>query len=198
VKTAGAKVLLVGLLSDVTNFPSLRRGAELYADRSELAQFGIPVSEDCGASGSENYIYVPAKVVGAYAAARAAQAAGQPAPTLSCADIPGTQDYVLTTADMAALGAQLADMNAHIQDVATENGFAFFDLDPLYGQRQLKAPFSATTLLTSDEPYGSLFSLDGVHPSAAGHRILAREAAKALNVTYHLAVPRGEVVAAQR
>ena len=118
--------------------------------------------------------------------------------TLSCADIPGTQDYVLTTADIDALDVQLADMNAHIRDVAAENGFAFFDLDPLYGQRHLKAPFSATTLLTSDEPYGAFISLDGVHPSAAGHRILAREAAKALNVTYHLAIPRGEVIAAQQ
>ena len=195
VKTAGAKVLLVGLLSDAANFPSLRRGAELDADRSELAQFGILVSEDCGGSGSENHIYVPAKVVGAYAAA---QAAGQPGATLSCADVPGTQDYVLTKADINALGAQLAEMNAHVRDVAAENGFAFFDLDPLYGQRRLKAPFSATTLLTSDEPYGPFISLDGVHPSAAGHRILAREAAKALNTTYHLAIPRGDVIAAQQ
>jgi len=197
VKTAGAKVLLVGLLSDVTNFPSLRRGAELDANRSELARFGILVSEDCGGSASENHIFVPAKVVGAYAAAMAAQAAGQPAPTLSCADIPGTQDYVLTKADIAAVGAQLVEMNAHVREVAAENGFAFFDLDPLYGQRRLKAPFSAATLLTSDEPYGPFISLDGVHPSAAGHRILAREAAKALNVTYHLAIPRSEVVAAR-
>ena len=198
VKTAGAKVLLVGLLSDVTNFPSLRRGAELDADRAELAAFGILVSENCGGSGSENYVYVPAKVVGTYAAAMAARAAGQPAPVLSCADIPGTQDYVLTGADIDALEAQLAEMNAHIRDVAAENGFAFFDLDPLYGQRHLKAPFSAAALLTSDEPYGPYISLDGVHPSAAGHRILAREAAKALNVTYHLAVPRGEAVALRR
>jgi lysophospholipase L1-like esterase len=195
VKTAGAKVLLVGLLSDAANFPSLRRGAELDANRSELAEFGIAVSEDCGERASENLIFVPAKVVGAYAAAIAARAAGQPAVTLSCADIPGTQDFVLTTADIIALEAQLAEMNAHVRDVAAENGFAFFDLDALYGQRRLKAPFSATTLLTSDEPYGPLISLDGVHPTAAGHRILAREAAKALNVTYHLAVPVGEVVA---
>jgi hypothetical protein len=84
VKTTGAKVLLVGLLSDVANFPSLRRGAELDANRSELAQFGILVSDDCGGSASGHFIYVPAKVVGAYAAA---QAAGQPGATLSCADI---------------------------------------------------------------------------------------------------------------
>jgi lysophospholipase L1-like esterase len=193
VKTAGAKVLLVGLLSDASNFPSLRRGAELDANRSELAQFGILVNEDCGGSGSENLIYVPAKVVGTYAAS----IAGQSAVTLSCADIPGTQDYVLTPANVTALEAQLVEMNAHIRDVAAENGFAFFDLDPLYGQRGLKEPFSATTLLTSDEPFGPFISLDGVHPSAAGHQILAREAAKALNVTYHLAISRGEVIAAR-
>jgi lysophospholipase L1-like esterase len=195
VKTTGAKVLLVGLLSDVANFPSLRRGAELDANRSELAQFGILVSDDCGGSASGNFIYVPAKVVGAYAAA---QAAGQPGATLSCADIPGTQDYVLTAADINALDAQLAEMNAHVRDVAAENGFAFFDLDPLYGQRHLKAPFSATALLMSDEPYGAFISLDGVHPSAAGHGIFAREAAKALNVTYHLAIPLGGVIAQQQ
>ena len=75
--------------------PPVVRAVE--ADRSELARFGVLVSEDCGGSGSENHIFVPAKVVGAYAAAMAAQAAGQPAPTLSCADIPGTQDYVRRT-----------------------------------------------------------------------------------------------------
>jgi lysophospholipase L1-like esterase len=194
VKTAGAKVLLVGLLSDPTNFPSLRRGAELDANRSELAHYGIVVSDDCRASGSENLIFVPAKVVGTYAAARAAAAGGQPAAPLSCADVPGTQDYVLTATDIAALTTQLAEMNAHVRSVAAENGFAFFDLDPLYGQRRLKAAFSATTLLESHQPYGPFISLDGVHPSAAGHRILAREAAKALNMTYHLAIARGEAV----
>jgi len=105
---------------------------------------------------------------------------------------------VLTPADINALDAQLAEMNAHVRDVAAENGFAFFDLDPLYGQRHLKPPFSATTLLTSDEPYGPFISLDGVHPSPAGHRIFAREAAKALNVTYHLAIPLGGVIAQQQ
>ena len=197
VKTAGAKVLLVGMLSDARNFPSLRSGAELHADREELAQFGILVSDDCSAGARDNYIYVPAKVVGAYAAARAAQAAGQPGVTLSCADIPGTQDFVLTPADIAAVEAQLSEMNAHIRSVAEENGFAFYDLDPLYGKRDLKSLFSATTLLMSNEPYGPFISLDGVHPSAEGHRILAREAAKALNMTYHLAIPRGIALASR-
>jgi hypothetical protein len=45
---------------------------------------------------------------------------------------------------------------------------------------------------TSDEPYRLYLSLDGVHPSAAGPRIRAHEAAKALNTTCHRALPRGE------
>lgn len=198
VKSAGAQVLLVGLLSDVTNFPSLRKGSELDANRAELAGFGIVVGADCGTTASDNHIFVPAKVIGTYAAAKAAQAAGRPAPILGCADVPGTQDYVLTPADIATLDAQLGAMNTHVRNIAAENGFAFFDLDPLYGQRNLKAPFSASALLTSDEPYGPDISADGVHPSGAGHRILAREAAKALNVTYHLGVSRGTVVARRR
>ena len=196
VATAGARVLIVGMLSDVSNFPSLRTGAELWADREELAGFGVVLSDDCGGSASDNHIYVPAKVVGAYAAALAARAAGAPAPVLSCADVPGAQDFVLTPTDMAAVGAQLAAMDAHIRAVAEERGWAFFDLDPLYGRRDLKAPFSATTLLTSDQPYGPFISLDGVHPSAAGQALLAREAAKALNVTYHLGIERGVADAA--
>jgi lysophospholipase L1-like esterase len=198
VRSSGAKVLLVGMLTRAANFPSLRRGAELDGDRAELAEFGVLVSEDCGGTASGNFIYVPGKVVGAYAAGIAARAAGQPTPVLSCGDVPGTQDYVLTPTDIGALDAQLAEMNAHIRDVAVANGYAFFDLDPLYGRRHLKAPFSATTLLTSDEPFGPYLSLDGVHPSSAGHRILAREAAKALNTTYHLAIERGQVIAARQ
>lgn len=197
VKTAGARVLLVGMLSDAANFPSLRTGAELDAEREALAGFGVRLAEDCGTTASANHVYVPAKVIGAYAAARAAQAGGVPAPVLSCADVPGTQDWVLTSADMAVIGAQLAAMNAHIRATAEENGWAFFDLDPLYGRRDLKAPFSAAALLFSDTPYGPFISLDGVHPSAAGHAILAREAAKALNVTYHLGIERGVAAAAQ-
>jgi lysophospholipase L1-like esterase len=196
VRGANARVLLVGVIHDAENFPSLRRGAELGANRAGLAQFGIVVADDCDHGAQDNFIYVPAKVVGTYAASLAARAAGQIAPTLSCTDIPGTQDYVLTPQDMAAIDAQLATMNAYISDVAESNGFAFFDLDRLYGRKHLKQPFSAETLLMSAEPFGPLISLDGVHPSAEGHRILAREAARALNVTYHLGIGRG--VAAER
>jgi len=52
-----------------------------------------------------------------------------------------------------------------------------------------KAPFSLNTLLTSTTPFGTNFSLDGLHPSAAGATLLAKAAAHALNVTYNLGIP---------
>jgi hypothetical protein len=143
------------------------------------------VSADCGGSGSENLVYVPAKVVGAYSAVRA----GQPSATLSCADVPGTQDYVLTVSDVSTLETQLVAMNTHIRGIAAENGFAFFDLEPLYGQRGLKAPFSATTLLTSDEPFGPFISLDGsIRVRQATISSLAKP--QGVELTY-LAISRG-------
>ena len=190
VKSSNAMVVLVGVITDPRNFPSLRRGAEVYGERSQLSNYAITVSDDCATTAAENYVYVPTKVI-------AALAAGSSGAPLSCSDVPGTQDFVLTPADMDAIAAQLVAMNNYIRQVAQENGFAFFDLDPLYGRQDLKAPFNSVALLTSDTPYGPLISLDGVHPSAAGHHILAREAAKSLNVTYHLGIKRAAMVASE-
>jgi hypothetical protein len=50
-----------------------------------------------------------------------------------------------------------------------------------------KAPFSAITMLTSMQPYGPLISLDGIHPSAEGSRVLAEAAAGALAARYNMA-----------
>jgi lysophospholipase L1-like esterase len=43
--------------------------------------------------------------------------------------------------------------------------------------------------MTSSQPYGPYVSLDGIHPTAAGQRILAEAAARALNETYGFGIP---------
>ena len=78
-----------------------------------------------------------------------------------------------------------------------QKGWAFFELESLSGRSDRKAPYSTATLLTTDEPYGPFISLDGAHPSRAGYQALAREGAKALNVTYHMAIERGNELAAR-
>ena len=96
---------------------------------------------------------------------------------------------MLDANDVAGVNAQLAAMNAVIRDEATKRGFAYFPLGALYEDVVTKAPLNAVTLMTSPQPYGPYISLDGIHPTAEGSRVLADAAAKALNDTYHLGIP---------
>ena len=180
--------VVAGLISDASNFPAFRRGAELWDNRLEFAAFNVAVAPDC--NGSPNLLFVPIRVP--LAVATGAQLAAQhlgPA-TLSCAaGGPTDQDLVLTPTELAAVNAQIQAMNAQIRTEATRRGFAFFELGALYDRIGLKGPFSVNALMTSAAPYGPLISLDGIHPSAAGAAVLAHAAAAALNETYGLGLP---------
>ncbi len=177
--------VLVGL-SDARDIPAMRTGAELWADALEFAAANIAVSSDC--SGSPNWVFLPFKLPPVLLAARAAAAAHLPPVPLSCAASvnPAVQDFILTPAEMGILNGQIQMMTAHIASEATNRGYAFFTLGVLSSP---KAPFSLNTLLTSPTPFGANFSLDGLHPSAAGSAVLAKAAAHALNVTYDLGIP---------
>ncbi len=188
VKSTGAKALLVGLVDDVASFPGVRRGTEIFADSLAFANgVYVNVSSDCAGAGAQNLLFLPLKLPPVLGAAQVAAATGKPRPVLSCADSQGTLDYVLTTADATAVNAQLAAMNAHIQSLATANGYAFYKLQALYGLP--KAPFSIAVFLGSTTPFGPNISLDGVHPSAAGHTILANAAAAAIDAQYRFTIP---------
>jgi len=189
--------VLVGLIDHAINFPAFRTGAELWAARATFSPLYVSVSEDCSVSpGSDNVLFVPVRVPLAAAQGAAAARAGGPPAVLSCANAPATdangvviRDFVLGPSDMAQLDAQFAAMNAIIRAEAEAHGFAYFALGALYDQANTKAPFNAITLLTSPQPYGTLISLDGLHPSAEGARVLAEAAAGALAARYNMAFP---------
>jgi lysophospholipase L1-like esterase len=88
---------------------------------------------------------------------------------------------------MNAINAEMAQINAHIQALATQNGYAYFSLGALYDLP--KPSFSISDVLFSDTPFGQNMSLDGVHPNAQGEGILATAAAQAINARYGLAIP---------
>jgi lysophospholipase L1-like esterase len=175
VSSTGARAVLVGVPNDAAAFPSVRRAREFSDEASALAGLGVRVTADCARS--SNYLYVPGYLL--------TLAANAPA-TATCADIPGAADYVLTADDVAAINAQMARMNAHIQATAAEHGFAYFGFDAVYGLAKPK--FSVADLFFSKTPFGPNMSLDGVHPSAAGQGLLATAAAKAINATYGTAI----------
>jgi hypothetical protein len=187
VKKTGAKVLLVGV-PKTTGFVSIRTGDELYEDRAAFQNFGVIISPDCQAS--PNVIFVPIKVLDAIGAA---QATGT-AQTLSCTDSPGSQDNILTPADIQLIDGVIDGMNNHIGSVAQSNGWAYLDMSAVWAQWVARrGPFSVVQLLGCVRPYGQFTSLDGVHPNVQGYQEMANAAAAVLNATYGFAIPPNPV-----
>jgi hypothetical protein len=176
VKSTGAQAVLVGLPTNAANFPSVRRARDLFNEWRALLPLGITVSFSCYTS--SNSLFIPGYLLTLVASSPT---------TATCADKPGVVDHVLTSSDVTAINARMAQMNAHMQSVASANGWAYFSLSSLYDLP--KAGFRVSDLLFSNKPFGANISLDGVHPSAQGQAILADAAVKAINAKYGLAIP---------
>jgi hypothetical protein len=174
VQSVTKEAVVVGLIDDVASFPAFRRGEEMWASRSAFAQIGVAVNSNC--AGNPNLLFVPVLVPTAAATHALSCAAGGPT----------TQDFILTPAEVGAVNALLAQMNAHIRGEAERRQLAFFALQELYGRSDVKGPFNVFSYaIPNSQPYGPLISLDGVHPTAAGAQILAEAAARALDARYH-------------
>lgn len=182
VGNATKQALLVGLGRDISQLSSLRRGEELWADRAAfLSAFNVEVSANC--DGNQNLLVVPVLVPAAAGNGLGRRAAGLPPFTLSCAAGPSNvQDRILTPAEAEAVNIQLVQMSDHVRAQAIARGYAFTELEVLYGIPKLQ--FSVVALMTSGTPYGRNISLDGLHPSAAGHTIIAEAAMRAIDATY--------------
>lgn len=182
VKTTRARAVLVGLALDIRQFPAIRTGAEIWSQRATFAAFNVTVADNCETS--LNFMFIRGIVPTAIATGAGRAAAGLGPATLSCADIPGQVDYVLTPADVQFLNSLAAQMDAEIQSLAQQNRYAFFRLDVLYAPSKDGVPFSLAAYLGTATPYGPTISLDGVHPNSAGQTILANAAISAINAAY--------------
>jgi len=176
VKSTGAGAVLVGLPNNAANFPSIRRARDLFNQWPYLLGLGISVSFNCYLS--SNYVFVPGYLLSLFA---------KTPTTATCADVPGAADFVLTSSDMTAINSLMAQMNAHIQARASQNGWAYFSLSALYDLP--KPAFKVADVLFSATPFGPNISLDGVHPSAQGQAILATAGAQAINAKYGVSIP---------
>lgn len=183
VRKTTAKAILVSV-PNVSNIVSFRTGDELWQNRAEFQSFGVLINPDC--QGNANLIFVPLKVGTAVATA---QATGT-AQNLSCTDSPGTQDNILTPADVTAITAVVDGMNSFIQSQANANGWAFLDLNAVLAKGMAnRGPYSVAKQLSCTRPYGQFISLDGVHPNVQGYQEMANAAAAALNSAYGFAIP---------
>src|SRR5688572_4445519 len=181
VKETQARAVLVSIRTDLRNFPTIRTGPEIASQRAAFAAYNVSVSSDCDAS--ENFVFVRGKVLTAVATGVAMAPLGRPY-VLSCADIPGTVDYILTPADIQNLNDLGDQMSEEIERQARKHHYAVFSLGELYNTSKDGVPFNLEAFLKSPTPYGPKISLDGVHPNEAGHAVLAAAARKAIIATY--------------
>lgn len=183
VAKVGAKAVLVSA-PRITTLPAFRAASAIWAERAALATYGITVAADCATSANVLNVaaLVPARALTAIATGTAQ--------ALSCADLPGNADFVLTPQDVAALDAAVAEMNAHMRQAADTRGWAFADLDDAFATIAGGAgAYSARAQLTCATPYGAFSSLDGIHPGALGHQLIADAVARAVNAKYGFALP---------
>lgn len=192
VVATGARAMLV-TVPLVSRIPSMRTGAELWANRAEFAAFNVVVNADC--DGSTNLVFTTGMVLTKVAQGQALAAQGQQA-QLSCANqAPGpTPDFILTTADVATIEAVIGAMNAHITSLAEEHDFALVDANAVLQQfLDERPPFSVRQMMGCVFPHGQYMSLDGVHPNGYGYQLVANAAAEALNDHYGFEIPVAQV-----
>jgi lysophospholipase L1-like esterase len=98
--------------------------------------------------------------------------------------------YVLDAAEQAAVTDTVAAYNALISAEADTLGFAYYDPNPaLVALKTSGAVPIFPNLAAPTAPFGTYFSLDGVHPAAAAHVLLANAIIDAVNAKYGTSVP---------
>lgn len=95
--------------------------------------------------------------------------------------------FVLDGGEQDQLAVDIAGYNAVIDSTATANGWAYFDPNPTLAQ--LRSDTTVVPLFPRldqpTKPYGDMISLDGIHPSAATHVLLANLLIDVINTQYH-------------
>ena len=119
----------------------------------------------------------------------AAAAAGSPT-TLDCS----VDNEVVLPAEYKVLRDAVQGYNAYISAQAQQRGWAYVDIDELaaYKADPTKIATFPTLPTGPSQPnvlFGSYFTLDGVHPSAAFHRIFTDSIISAVNRTYGTTIP---------
>ncbi len=181
VKLTGARVVVLSV-PRVAGIYGLYPAAELWSERTALATYGISVNVNCSTSATSVFV---GTLVPFLAAKFISTGVAQP---LSCADVPGVADAVLTPADLTALDGVVTQMNVQIQQIAQTNGWAFADLTRVFPPDVSgRTVYSAADQLSCVNPFGYGMSLDGTYPNAEGHRSIATAVSGAIKAKYGFA-----------
>jgi phospholipase/lecithinase/hemolysin len=89
----------------------------------------------------------------------------------------------------------VAGYNAAIEARANEMGWAYVDPNPPLAQlRESGQVPIVPNLAQPSSAFGAYFSLDGVHPAAPAHALLADSIAAAVNGKYGTSIPTSDQI----
>ncbi len=92
---------------------------------------------------------------------------------------------VLTPAAVAAIATEVVEIDSFIHLQAIARGWAYVDLNGALAQARAGGQIPAFPNFTNPAAlFGPIFSYDGVHPNAAGHKVIADLFIAAINATY--------------
>ncbi|MEO8560584.1 MAG: SGNH/GDSL hydrolase family protein [bacterium] len=182
----GLKGVLIGV-AQVANLPSLSAGGLIAASTAIQAGLtaaaGVPVTVLPNCTGSTALINVPS-LIGAIRAkthpALVSCGLGFPGVPAPVGDI-----FVLDPVEQTTLSTVISGYNAYIKGKADAIGFAFYDPNVLFAAKRASGeipPFP--NLASATATFGTLISLDGVHPSGAAHILIANEIIPLINAKY--------------
>jgi lysophospholipase L1-like esterase len=95
---------------------------------------------------------------------------------------------LLPEAETTVLKERVADFNDVIRNKVADE-YAYLNPNPLFQNNSDRIP--AFPNLSGDAPFGPLFSLDGIHPNATTHELLADAIGDEIEATYDVVLPTG-------
>ncbi len=204
---SGAPRLRGGILLGVvnsSNVPALFPADSLFDNPTFQAEFRAATGGDPAnpatltvlANCNDSPSLLSMQIVPAIRAYRANPSApGAHPPLISCgvtaaAPAPVGDVYILDQTEQTTLAGLVTSYNNVIASQAQANGFVYVDPNPLLaGARTAGLIPARPTLTSATQPFGPLFSLDGFHPSGAGHEIIANAVIDAINDAYGENIP---------
>ena len=178
------KGVLIGVAM-VQYLPSVSAGALLFASPQAQgainAATGKTVVIDASCNGSTSLVNVPSIILairsGAHPAVIACAKGIYPAPV---GDV-----YVLDPAEQVTLTNAINAYNDHIKTKAAAIGFAYYDPNVLFAASRASGAIPAfPNFASTTATYGSLISLDAIHPTGAAHKLIANELIGVINGKY--------------
>lgn len=180
----GLKGVLIGVVQ-IPGIAVLSRGDTLFKSAAAKGAINaatgksVTISPDC--SGSTSLVNIPLLI-------SAIRSGSHPA-VISCNKgvfpAPVGDIFVLDPAEQTTIQDVITGYNTYIAAKAAAVGFAYYDPNLLLAaQRAAKNVPALPNFASATATFGTLFSLDGVHPAAAAHVLLASGIASAINAKY--------------